>query len=81
MRNIRWEPIQEVTDGHGSRLLDGKLEPLWYEGPVFGTDLAEEDLDIQADDELSSSDEESELRDAEPYVSSGSDTDWSIVRL
>ena len=75
--NILHLQILEVTDGHGSRLLDGKLEPLWYEGTVIGTDLAEEDLDMQADDELSSSDEASELSDAEPYVTvtSGSDSD------
>ena len=56
--------VPEATDGHGWKFANGKIEPIWFDGPVVPADIAEEDDSLESDDEMSSSDEEGELGDA-----------------
>ena len=35
--------IPEATSGHGWTTVNGKLQPLWFQGPVIPAKIAEKD--------------------------------------
>lgn len=60
MADISEPDLPKAEAGHGWKLVDHKLEPLWFEGPIISENIAIEDDDNQSDEENDSSDDESE---------------------
>ena len=66
------------SDGHGWTLLDGRLEPLWYEGHVLPQQLADiADSSIDNSDEDSNSESDEEFSDVDNNDESDEDCDAS----
>lgn len=65
-----------ITSGHGWMLVDGNLEPLWYEGDVQFADIITVTLDTTNDD----SDSQVDIPRTEKaeYVVDGADTDSDL---
>ena len=66
-----------MTDGHGWTTIDGKLQPMWFQGPLVPANVAVEDDRLPSDDNITSSDSETEQDDvaSDENILSGSDSD------
>lgn len=60
--NIPQPLIPEATERHGWKMLHGKLEPNWFNGPLIPAGVAE-DNSVESDDNRSFSDDESDEDD------------------
>ena len=66
-----------MTDGQGWTTTNGKLQPMWFQGTLIPLNIAEEDDRLPSDDDITSSDSETEHDDvpSDENIVSGSDRD------
>ena len=69
--------VPQVINGHGWTTTDGKLQPMWFQGPSIPVNVAVEDDRLPSDDDTTSSDSETEQDDvaSDENIVSGSDSD------
>ena len=63
------------TDGNGWVRVCGKIQPLWFNGPLVPAELAEEDNSLPSDDGMSSDDTDGGDMDSDGDMLSGSDSE------
>ena len=69
--------VPQPTGGHGWTTVDGKTQPMWFQGPLIPTDVAVEDDSLPSDDDSTSSESETEQDDSasDENIISDSDSD------
>ena len=67
--------IPVAINGHVWTENNGKLVPVWCQGPIISIDIAEEDDTLESDDDVASSSEEEVMSDDSAVVESDSDED------
>ena len=75
MAHITQPYIPLAINGHGWTENNGKLVPVWCQGPIIPVDIAEEDDTLKRDDDVASLSGEEVLSDDSAVAESDSDED------